>query len=449
MRYFLRSFLVLALPLSILAACGTDREPGSPVDTSLDLTGVAQFCPSGDISVDIAAIFPTASRLRHVATVNCGQVFSDFDKGKQTESVEKAFAFFLKSLQQNEAGQLLVSGAEGEADIVELFTLILTGIGVDLPDMDPEDLADALTNGEYAVGTLFPDGPPLLTASLHAGIGDPGGGLSGPVTAVIIMIPADESELDLASLSHPCPAGVVNSFDCYPLFYDYSVSPVENVTAVGLQLGQCNVSPSGVEVELLSPEGFLPLDDAPTGIDCSDVVAEPEVTMTGWRSYAWSVLEPVAPLLRVTPAFAGQSPIGGRISNFSPVAPADPSSGEPALTGTSTELTPNDASMTTSSGDGDTQLFSAAVTDLETEGGVSEGTVTFTVTGGEFLETVVVDVVEGAAFMDVGCNTESYGDVMVPFGEFTVDADYSGTENYAASSEPEASSLTCSEIVIG
>ncbi|CAN5893178.1 hypothetical protein BH20GEM1_BH20GEM1_13970 [soil metagenome] len=333
MRYFLRSFLVLALPLSILAACGTDRESGSPVDTSLDLTGVAQFCPSGDISVDIAAIFPTASRLRHVATVNCGQVFSDFDKGKQTESVEKAFAFFLKSLQQNEAGQLLVSGAEGEADIVELFTLILTGIGVDLPDMDPEDLADALTNGEYAVGTLFPDGPPLLTASLHAGIGDPGGGLSGPVTAVIIMIPADESEIELASLSHPCPAGVVNRFDCYPLFYDYSVSPVENVTAVGLQLGQCNVSPSGVAVELLSPEGFLPLDDAPTGIDCSDVGAEPEVTMTGWRSYAWSVLEPVAPLLRVTPAFAGQSPIGGRISNFSPVAPADPESGEEETVG--------------------------------------------------------------------------------------------------------------------
>jgi hypothetical protein len=96
---------------------------------------------------------------------------------------------------------------------------------------------------------------------------------------------------------------------------------------VGLQLGQCNVSPSGVEVLLLSPEGFLPEDDAPNGLDCTDVVAEPEASMTGWRSYAWTVLEPISPLFRVTPAFAGKSPIGGRISNFSPVAPADPNSG--------------------------------------------------------------------------------------------------------------------------
>ena len=49
------------------------------------------------------------------------------------------------------------------------------------------------------------------------------------------------------------------------------------------------------------------------------------MTLTGWRSYAWTVLEPVSPLFRVTPAFAGQSPLGGRISNFSPVAAADPS----------------------------------------------------------------------------------------------------------------------------
>ena len=50
--------------------------------------------------------------------------------------------------------------------------------------------------------------------------------------------------------------------------------------------------------------------------------------MTGLRRMAWTVLEPITPLLRVTPAFAGQSPIGGRISNFSPVAPADPESGD-------------------------------------------------------------------------------------------------------------------------
>lgn len=322
MRRLLRVFVALVLPVSILASCGTDRESGSPVDTALDLTGVAELCPSGDISDDIAAIFPTSQRLRHVATVHCGQVFDAFGKGKQTESVEKAFAFFLKTLQQNEAGKLLDPDPSTEAKIVELFTAIFASIGFDIPEIDPEVLMD----GEYAIGTLFPDGPPLLTMSLHAGIGDPGGGLFGPVTAFIVQIPADVPEISLSSAEHPCPAGVDNTFDCYPLFFDYSVSPESNVNpAVGLQLGQCNVSPEGVEVQLLSPEGFLPLDDAPTGIDCTDV--QPEVTMKGWRSYAWTVLEPVAPIFRVTPAFAGQSPIGGRISNFSPVAPADPNSG--------------------------------------------------------------------------------------------------------------------------
>jgi hypothetical protein len=368
MRTSLRFFFALALPaLSILAACGTDRESGSPVDTGLELTGIAQFCPSGDIGGAIAAIFPTPNSLRHVATVNCGQVFDAYGKGKQTEAVEKAFAFFVKSLQQNEAGKLLVSGEDGEADIVELFLEILEGIGVDLPDMDPEDLADALENGEYAVGELVPDGPPLLTISKHAGIDD-GGGLFGPVTVVIVMIPPAEGEIAPSSLSHPCPAGVDNTFDCYPLFFDYSVSPESNVNAaVGLKLGQCNVSPEGVEVRLLSPEGFLPLDTAPVGIDCTDV--EPEVTLTGWRSLAWSVFEPVSPFFRVTPAFAGQSPIGGRISNFSPVAPADPESGETvgSISGTIFSSTE--------------QPIDGATVDLFTPGDVPAGTTTTTETG--------------------------------------------------------------------
>lgn len=322
MRQWLRFFLILALPLSILAACGTDRESASPVDTSLDLTGVADDCPAGAISEDIAEIFPTKKNLAHKATITCGQIFKDFGKGKQSHAIQRAFAFFQKTLQQNEAGQLLDPDPSVEAEIVHLFAAIFAGLGFDLPEIDPE----VLMEGEYAFGELTPNGPPLITVSGHAGIDD-GGGLFGPVSVFIVKIFANESELSLSSESHPCPAGVDSSFDCYPLFFDYTVSPESNVNpAVGLQLGQCNVSPGGVEVLLLSPEGFLPEDDAPTGVVCGDVEAE-EVTMTGWRSYAWAVLEPISPLFRVTSAFAGKNPIGGRISAFSPVAPADPSSG--------------------------------------------------------------------------------------------------------------------------
>ena len=121
-----------------------------------------------------------------------------------------------------------------------------------------------------------------------------------------------------------------NTFDCYPLFYDYSVFPESNVNPdSSLQLGQCNVSPEGVEVQLLSPEGLLPLDAAPTGIDCSDV--EPEVTLTGWRRYAWTVLEPVSPLFRVTRAFAGQSPHRRADLGLQPGGPGRPRIGRAGL----------------------------------------------------------------------------------------------------------------------
>ena len=396
MPKWFRSLLALTLPLSILAACGGGPESGSPVDTSIELAAVAQFCPSGEISDAIAAIFPTASALRNVATVNCGQVFDAFGKGKQTEAVQKVFAFLLKSLGQNEAGKLLVSGPSGEVDVTELAILMLTEIGVDLPPMDPEDLADAVSNGEVVSGTLVPGGPPVITPSKHAGIDD-GGGLTAPVTVVIIMIPPDESEIELSSLSHPCPAGVDNSFDCYPLFFDYSVSPESNVDPdIGLQLGQCNVSPEGVEVELLSPEGFLPLDAAPAGLDCTDVEPE-EITMTGWRSYAWAALEPLSPLLRVTPAFAGQSPIGGRISNFSPVAPADPESG-----------------VTLGS-------ISGQVTDTSTESSIQGATVDlFTDAGETFVNTTETNADGNYFFSDLD------------LGTYTVEASATGYESGGA-----------------
>jgi hypothetical protein len=532
MRTSFRFILALGLPLAILAACGTDRESGSPLDTSLDLTGVAADCPAGDISADIQAIFPTGASLRHVATVNCGQIYKDLGKGKQTQAIQKAFKFFQKTLQQNEDGQLLDADPSTEEKIIDLFAAIFTDLGFDFPDIDPEVLAE----GEYAFGTLKPNGPPLLTVSGHAGIDD-GGGLLGPVQALIVKIgPAENSDLNVSSESHPCPAGVDNSFDCYPLFFDYSVVPESNVNpAVGLQLGQCNVSPEGVDVLLLSPEGFLPEDDAPTGVVCTDVEPE-ETAMTGWRSYAWAVLEPMSPLFRVSKAFAGKSPIGGRISAFSPVAPADPESGgeetlgsisgqvfdnstegsipgatvelftsdeelvgttttnsdgnyffseldlgdyiveaeaegyspgssdpvalteespdadnvniglDPDEIATLTSLSPDDANMVSTSGEGDTQVFMANVNELLTEQSVNEGVVLFSVEGTEFFDSVEVPVVEGQAEFDVGCNTETYGDIMVFFGEYTVHAEYQGTDVYGSSSEPEPSTLSCDEV---
>ena len=44
----------------------------------------------------------------------------------------------------------------------------------------------------------------MITISKHAGIDD-GGGLFGPVTVVIIMIPPDESESSLRASAIPAP----------------------------------------------------------------------------------------------------------------------------------------------------------------------------------------------------------------------------------------------------
>ena len=324
MRRWLRSRLILAIPLSMLAACSSDREVASPVDTVLEVSGVETFCPSG-ARQDINAIFPTRGNLRNVATGACGQIFSDFGKGKQALAAQRAFAFLKKTLEQNAAGLLLDPEPSVEARIIELFEAIFSGVGLDFPDVDPQALAE----GNYAIGELTQNGPSLPTVSKKA-IADDGNGLLGPVQVFIAQINTDEITLATSSVSHPCPEGVDDSYDCYPLFFDYTVFPVSNVNpAVGLQIGQCNVSPPDVEVLLLTPEGFLPPDAAPPGLDCSDVV--PQVATTGWRRFAQAALAPVAPLLRVTPSFAGQNPVGGRISSFSPVAPADPNSGPPHI----------------------------------------------------------------------------------------------------------------------
>jgi hypothetical protein len=430
---------LLAIPIVALAACGGEGDLESPMDSSLDLAGVADDCPAGQIGDDIAAIFPTDESLRHVATVNCGQVFKDFGKGKQAQAIQKAMRFFQKTLQQYENDQLLDPAPSVEARIVDLFTAIFAGIGSPLGDIDP----DVIASGEYAIGRLVPGGPPVLTVSGHAGIDD-GGGLLGPVDVVIFQIFPPEVDLELSSASHPCPAGVDDTFDCYPLFFDYSVFPETNVNpAVGLQLGQCNVSPEGIEVLLLSPEGFLPEDDAPNGVLCDDVQPE-EVSMTGWRKYAWAALEPISPLFRVTPAIAGKNPIGGRISAFSPVAPADPESGgEEDSIATTTAISPSDAGSLF----GPTQqTFTAAVTEVVGGDGVDGGTVTFTVTNGDNVtEMFDADVVEGAAEMTVGCFSEG-GDVFVTSGSFTVSADFLGTATHGSSSDPTPSTFSCSII---
>jgi uncharacterized protein YfaP (DUF2135 family) len=290
-------------------------------------TNEATTCPAA-VNQDIVELFPTENNLRQDAVTECGRIYQDFENGDEIAAAERAFQFFGTTLERNENGELLDPAPSAEQRIADIFAAIFDDLGLDFPALDP----DVLASGEYAVGTLTPNGPPLITESKHAGIDD-GGGLLGPVSVIIAQIPAESGGLEASSVSHPCPAGIDDSFDCYPQFFDYTVVPASNVNpAVGLKVGQCNVSPSGVEVLLLTPEGFLLEDDAPTGVVCGNVEAE-EVTMTGWRSYAWAVLEPISPLFRVTPAIAGKNPIGGRISAFSPVAPADPTSGgDPSVT---------------------------------------------------------------------------------------------------------------------
>ena len=277
-------------------------------------------CPAA-ATEDIDALFPTENDLRQEATNECGRIYEDLVNGNENAAIERVFQFLEGTLAQNENGDLLDPTPSAEQRITELFAAIFDDLGLDFPDVDPEVLA----SGEYAVGTIVPNGPPLLTESRHAGIDD-GGGLFGPVQVIIVQIPAEGAGLQASSLSHPCPAGIDDDFDCYPLFYDYTVVPESNVNpAVGLKLGQCNVSPSDIEILLATPEGLLPEDDSPVGLDCTDV--QPQAAMTGWRSHAWAVIEPIAPLFRVSEAFAGKNPIGGRISAFSPVAPVDAASG--------------------------------------------------------------------------------------------------------------------------
>ncbi|HKY59568.1 MAG TPA: hypothetical protein VJP59_01025, partial [Gemmatimonadota bacterium] len=322
---------------------------------------------------DIAELFPTENDLRQDAVAECGRIYQDFDDGDEDAAAERAFQFFGRTLEQNENGELLDPAPSAEQKIADIFTAIFDDLGLDFPDIEP----DALESGEFAVGTLVPNGPPLITASRHAGIDD-GGGLLGPVQVIIVQIQAESGGLQTSSAEHPCPAGIDDRFDCYPLFYDYTVVPASNVNpAVGLRLGQCNISPPDVEVVLATPEGILPEDDSPVGLDCTDV--QPQTAMTGWRSYAWSVLEPIAPLFRVREAFAGKNPVGGRISAFSPVAPVRAAGGggveEPPPPGTDIVVF-NDVNVFDNTGmsDPDNVVLVRNLVDFTTAGPRDDGT---------------------------------------------------------------------------
>ena len=258
-------------------------------------------CPAA-VNEDIAALFPTENNLRQDAVAECGRIYQDFEDDEEDAAAEKAVQFFGRTLEQNENGELLDPAPSAEQKIAEIFAGIFDDVGLDFPDIDP----GALASGEYAVGTLVPNGPPLLTSSKHAGIDD-GGGLFGPVQVIIVQIHAESGGLGTSSVSHPCPAGIDDRFDCYPLFFDYTVVPASNVNpAVGLKLGQCNISPPEIEVLLATPEGLLPEDDSPVGLDCTDV--QPQAAMTGWRSFAWAAAGADRSALPCARGVRGQEP---------------------------------------------------------------------------------------------------------------------------------------------
>ncbi len=133
-----------------------------------------------------------------------------------------------------------------------------------------------------------------------------------------------------------CPFGFPVPYDCYPLFFDYSLAPETNLAGVPT-IGQCVVEPPDpnappnqtVEqrVRIASPDDdnpgeliFWPLATAPATVDCSDLALGPP----GPLDALWAGLGPLQGLFTVSEAHANPGRLGASVSTFSPFAPTDP-----------------------------------------------------------------------------------------------------------------------------
>lgn len=376
-----RSFqLALALILPAwLVACGPESNP-VPSDASSPLAAAARAeCDLQAASDIIGEIFPPPG-LSNQALRKCANILRQADRDLD-DAVDKTFDFLEQTLDFYASGKLddPSPGTTLEEAIVDLFAALFGAIGVDGPALTPGGIG----GGDVVVGNVDENGGTLTVPSAHAAIQFAPGDLDDDTWVTIALIP--DPDPDTAG---DCPFGFPVPYDCYPLFYDYSLVPETNLAGTPV-LGQCVVEPPDPDappsptveqrIRIASPDDanpgqltFWPLATAPATVDCGDLALGP----LDARDALWAGLGPLQRLFSVSEAHANPGKLGASVSTFSPFAPTDPVAGTIDATVVDAQQDPVGGATVTAS-DQNQQVVASDVTD-------SNGQTTLTVPFGSY-----------------------------------------------------------------
>lgn len=309
------------LALAWIAACGLEpTEIPSEVSRSLD-AAAKKACDDATVVGIIEEIYSNPGQ-ETKATTQCANVFEAADKSSE-KGVKAAFGFVDHVLADYQKGKLAQPGMGTlEEALTALFDALFAALGFEAPSIDP--------GADLAIGTVDETGGVVTVPSAHAALQFAPGDLADDTHVVLSLIPDPDP-----GTPGGCPFAFPVPYDCYPLFYSYSIFPESNLTGTPT-LGQCVVEPpdpdappnATVEARLrIASEdennpGTLviwPFATAPATVDCSDLAMGPP----DWRDEFWAALGPLGELFSVTPAYANPGKLGASVSTFSPFAPVD------------------------------------------------------------------------------------------------------------------------------
>lgn len=314
--------LSLRLALSILglatlaAACGRDV-PTDP--TALD-PATRSIC-----TADVADLLEEAyspGGLLNSRLSRCANYQRKIADGALVDATGMAFDLIEDILGDAADGHVMAAaGMTLEETIEALIAAILADIG--LVD-DPEDPDDT---GGIVVETVDETGGEVVTPNAQGALLFDPDDLAGPTIVTIIQLPEPAMPMG-------CPFSFDPPHDCYPHFFDFSVTPEENLldAVVG---GLCVVEPPdpnaptpevAARLQITSEDEenpgtliFWPLATPPPGLQCEEIIIG-----SAWQRTLFHGLGPLAHLFRVTPAYASPGGLGASMTSFSPFAATDP-----------------------------------------------------------------------------------------------------------------------------
>jgi len=285
----LASPLAAMFVVSMLAGCGSDGGGGGP---------------AGGLAAEAKEIFAAGSA-ENQAIAMAGELETAAAAGDVVTADARAFALTGLALTEYRAGNL-VGGSGVPTTLATFLKHVFEGAGLAVPPLSAVSLGN-----EGIVEVVQTTGGTFTTPTLRAGIDLPAGALPRPVLLVASRLPD-------ASTYPPTNGPLPTSFDQYPLFYEFSVTPAVALGSDAI-VGVCEVSepssPYYAADDVLARLQLAHPDPAnPSTIVLLDRVGVPFVDCDDVATRA----------ARGASLLARRPGIGGRVRTFGPFGAVDP-----------------------------------------------------------------------------------------------------------------------------